>query len=130
MSEELLRRVAELEAELARRVDAARVERFLDSLVENLPVMVFVKDAANLRFVRINKAELDFLGISKERLIGRNDHDFFPKEEADFFTDKDRAVLAAGQLLDIPEEPIQTDRGTFILHTKKIPLYDDQGRPE
>src|SRR5258706_1397321 len=106
------------------------IERFLDSLVENIPIMIFVKDAANLRFVRVNKAETDMLGIPPERLIGRNDYDLFPKQEADFFTSKDRMVLASGQLLDIPEEPIETDRGTFILHTKKIPLLDEQGRPQ
>jgi two-component system NtrC family sensor kinase len=106
------------------------IERFLDSLVENIPIMIFVKDAANLRFVRVNKAETDMLGIPRERLIGRNDYDLFPRQEADFFTSKDRMVLQSGQLLDIPEEPIDTDKGTYILHTKKIPLLDEQGRPQ
>src|SRR2546423_4434801 len=106
------------------------IERFLDSLVENIPIMIFVKDAANLRFVRVNKAETDMLGIPRERLIGRNDYDLFPKQEADFFTSKDRMVLQSGELLDIPEEPIDTDKGTYILHTKKIPLLDEQGRPQ
>src|SRR4051794_26768327 len=88
-TDELLRRVAELEAELARRADPGQLERFLDSIVENIPVMVFVKDAAELRFVRVNKAEVAMLGMPPERLIGRNDYDLFPKEEADFFTEKD-----------------------------------------
>jgi two-component system NtrC family sensor kinase len=110
--------------------DGGLRERFLESLVENIPVMIFVKDAHDLRFVRVNRAETEMLGIPRERLIGRNDYDLFPREEADFFTDKDRTVLQSGQLLDIPEEPIETDRGTFILHTKKIPLLDEQGRPQ
>jgi signal transduction histidine kinase len=65
-----------------------------------------------------------------EQLLGRNDHDLFPKEEADFFNDMDRKVLDGGQLLDIPEEPIQTNKGMLILHTKKIPLLDENGRPQ
>jgi PAS domain S-box-containing protein len=109
--------------------DAGLRERFLESLVENIPVMIFVKDAHDLRFVRVNKAETDLLGIPRERLIGHNDYDLFPREEADFFTSKDRMVLESGKLLDIPEEPIETDRGLLILHTKKIPLLDEQGRP-
>jgi two-component system NtrC family sensor kinase len=105
-------------------------ERFLDSVVEHMPAMIFVKDAADLRFVLVNRAELDMLGMERDELIGRNDHDLFPKEEADFFTSKDRSVLASGQLLDIPEEPIQTHHGLIYLHTKKIPLLDEQGGPQ
>ena len=123
----LRQRVADLELELAQRADA---ERFLRSVVENVPVMVFVKDAARLQFVRVNKAEEQILGLTREQLIGRTDYDFFPKDEADFFVGNDRKVLAEGNLLDIPEETIQTSRGTLTLHTKKIPLLDDEGRPK
>ena len=92
--------------------------------------MICVKDAAKLRFVRVNKAEEEVLGLTREQLIGRTDHDFFPKDEADFFTSKDRAVLESGKLLDIPEESIQAATGMLVLHTKKIPLLDDNGKPE
>ena len=106
-------------------------QMFLDAIVENIPDMIFVKDADDLRFVRFNKAGEDLLGYFREDLIGKNDYDFFPKEEADFFTAKDREVLNKGTLLDIPEEPIETrHKGERILHTKKIPLLDKKGRPE
>ncbi len=39
-------------------------------------------------------------------------------------------MLESGMLLDIPEETIQTANGERIFHTKKIPLNDEQGRPE
>lgn len=104
---------------------------FIDSIVENIPDMIFVKDARDLRFVRFNKAGEDLLGHRRQDLIGRNDYDFFPKEEADFFTVKDRAVLESRQLLDIPEEPIETKyRGVRILHTKKIPILNEERRPQ
>jgi len=103
---------------------------FLDSIVENIPDMIFVKDAKNLRFVLFNRAGEELLGYTRADLIGKNDYDFFPKEEADFFTEKDRAVLHDKTLLDIPEEPIATgQRGERILHTKKIPILDGKGEP-
>ena len=129
-NDRLRRRMTELEAELALRADAEHAERFLRSIVDNVPVMIFVKDAAKLRFVRVNKAEEEVLGLTREQLIGRTDHDFFPKDEADFFTSKDRAVLESGKLLDIPEESIQAATGMLVLHTKKIPLLDDNGKPQ
>ena len=108
-----------------------RSQTFITSVVENLPNMIFVKDAKDLKFVRVNKAGEDLLGHSREVLIGKSDYDFSPKEEADFFTAIDRQVLKTCSLLDIPEEPIETkDQGRRILHTKKIPICDDTGEPQ
>lgn len=124
-SEELERLVLARSAELAKSLD------FLDSLIENLPLMVFVKDAKTLRFVRFNKAGENLIGFSRNDMLGRNDYDFFPKEQADFFTGKDRAVLLGKTIVDIPEESIETKYlGTRILHTKKIPVLGPDGNPE
>ncbi len=107
-----------------------RNEWFLNAIIENIPDMIFVKNAGDLHFVSFNKAGEDILGYSRDELISKNDYDFFPKEEADFFIKKDREVLNGGRLVDIPEEPIKTrKRGTRILHTKKIPIHDDSGEP-
>ena len=103
--------------------------RFLDSIVENIPDMVFVKEAKELRFVRLNKAGEELLGRGRRDMLGKNDHDLFPKEEADFFNAKDREVLAGGRLLDIPVEPLQGAGGIRLVHTKKIPLLGPAGEP-
>lgn len=102
---------------------------FLDSLVEAMPAMVFVKDATNLAFVRFNRAGEELLGWRREDLIGKSDYDFFPKAQADAFIARDREALAKGELVIIPEEPIETRRGSRYLYTKKIPVLNAQGRP-
>ncbi len=113
-----------------RSAEATGANRFLESLVQNIPHMIFVKDARDLRFVRINRAGELLTGLTQERIAGKSDHDFFPPEEADFFVAKDRQVLESREILDIPEEEILTaDRGLRLLHTKKIPLLDASGRP-
>jgi PAS domain S-box-containing protein len=101
--------------------------RFLDSIVENIPHMVFVKDASTLRFVRFNRAGEQLLGLSQDQLIGKCDHDLFPTDQADFFVDQDRRVLAQQGIVTIEQEPIETAIGTRWLRTKKIPVFDDQG---
>ena len=107
-----------------------RSQTFLDSIIENIPDMVFVKDAAELRFVRFNRAGEELIGRSREELLGRCDHDLFPAEQADAFVAADRGVLARGELLDIPEEEIDTvAQGRRVLHTKKIPVPGPDGRP-
>jgi PAS domain S-box-containing protein len=107
-----------------------RINLFLAAILDNIPDMVFVKDAIHLRFVRFNKAGERLLGLTTADMLKKNDYDFFPKKQADFFTAKDRAVLASGKLLNIPEEPIQTkEQGERWLHTKKIPILGEDGKP-
>ena len=90
----LLRRSLRYAVERKRaEVELRTSEVFLESIVENIPHMIFVKDASELRFVRFNKAGEELLGHTRQNLIGKSDYELFPKEEADFFTGADRDVL-------------------------------------
>jgi PAS domain S-box-containing protein len=104
--------------------------RFLDSVLENLPNMVFVKDAEELRFVRFNRAGEELIGLSRDDLIGKNDYDLFSEPAADAFVGKDREVLASADVVDIPEEPLDTvTNGRRLLHTRKVAIRGEQGEP-
>ncbi len=104
-------------------------ERELDSIVENIPNVLFVKDAATLRFVRFNRAGEQMMGISRDQLIGRSDYDLVPKEQADFYTACDRLALASDVPLDIPEELNTSLTGTRTLHTRKVCIRGEDGQP-
>jgi PAS domain S-box-containing protein len=108
----------------------ARANVFLDSLFENIPSMLFVKDARELKFLRFNKAGESLLGRSRDELIGKSDYDLFPEQDADIFRAREQAVLDSGRLIDIPEESVLTrHNGTRILHTMRIPILDAEGIP-
>jgi PAS domain S-box-containing protein len=125
------RRLADSLSSMQSLRDLRESERFLDSVVEHIPNMIFVKDAQTLRFVKFNQAGEQLVGYSREELLGKTDHDFFPKEEADFFTAKDRRVLESKEPVDIPEEIIHNrSNEERILHTKKLPILDDGGTPQ
>ena len=103
---------------------------FLDAIIENIPLMLFIKESQSLRFIRVNRTGEDLLGWPKQTLIGKTAYDFWPKEQAEFFIEKDRETLTHGSVVDIPEEPIQTrHHGVRILHTKKVPILDTAGNP-
>lgn len=134
-------RTAELSAALAGQTaeiverqhaeEAVRAsEHFLNSIIENIPDVIFVKDAATLRFVRFNKAGEQLLGYRREELLGKSVHDLFPEPEAQFFDTKDRDVLRSRQMVDIAEEPVLTRRGPRLVHTMKIPIVDARGEPQ
>ena len=57
---------------------------FLDAIVENIPLMLFIKESASLRFVRFNRAGEDLLGWPRQSLVGKNDFDFWPRDQAEF----------------------------------------------
>jgi PAS domain S-box-containing protein len=122
-----LQRSEQLRAAEERAVQASSL---LDAIIENIPDMVFVKDADKLAFVRCNRAVEELIGKSRVDLIGKTDFDLFPGSEAEFFVAKDREALASGALVEIAEEPIHTKRGTRWLHTKKVPLLDHTGKPQ
>jgi PAS domain S-box-containing protein len=102
---------------------------FLDSIIENIPFMVFVKDADTLRFERFNRAVEVMMGRSRAEMLGLSDFDLVPPEQAKFFQHMDREALESRQLIDIPEEPLETPEGVRWLHTKKIPILGPAGEP-
>ncbi|MGI0492095.1 PAS domain S-box protein [Alkalinema pantanalense CENA528] len=106
-------------------------EKFLDSIIENIPNMICVKEAKDLRFVRFNKAGEELLGYPREALIGKNNYNLFAPEEADEFTAQDRAVLASQQVSELLENEIHTHhQGVRFLHTKKLAIADEEGNPQ
>ena len=56
--------------------------QFLQTLMETIPMPVFYKDG-NGQYQGCNKAFEEFLGIAKERLIGKTVYDVARKELAD-----------------------------------------------
>ena len=96
---------------------------FLDAVVESVPAMLVVKNGRDGRFVLINRAGEELLGVPREALIGRNDADFFPADQAAFFAEMDRKVLDSNRVWVIDEEPLTTPHnGERWLQTKKIAI--------
>jgi PAS domain S-box-containing protein len=101
----------------------------IEAVVENVPLMIFLKEATDLRFVIFNRAGEELLGYDRKALLGKNNLDLFPPEQAAHFMAKDREVLdGEAGILDIPEEPIQTARkGQRLLHTRKVCIRGPDG---
>ncbi len=132
---ELWQAVAQLELEISDRKNAEaelqHAQHFMESVLKTIPVGVVAKEVQELRLVLWNPAAEELIGFGAAEVIGKNDYDFFPTEQADFFTAKDREVLASGQIVDIAEEEIQTRQGeSRILHTKKTAILDADGKPQ
>ena len=105
--------------------------QFLEAVIEQIPAVVFVKDASDFRFILLNRAGEEFLGVSRQAIIGRTDHDVFPKDEANRFVARDREVLKSRQVGIIEEEPVHTPHnGLRFLRTRMIVVCDDNRQPQ
>ena len=103
---------------------------FLETLIDNLPDILFVKDAESLAYVRRNRAADEWLGVAPGSLLGKTAFDVYPEEVAARFHASDREILANGVPVDIPEEvSYLRTTGTRYMHTQKIPIFDTRGKP-
>ena len=100
----------------------------VESVLDNLPVAVFAKDATNdFRFILWNKKQEEVTTIRAEKALGKNDYHLFSQESADYFRSVDKAVLKRGSLMKVPEEIIETKNGREVhLRTVKIPVKDEE----
>jgi len=105
-------------------------ETQLKTIINTIPTPLFIKDAEKLKYLHLNNSFEKLVGQPKEKMLGKSDYDFFPKEQADFFVAKDRKVISSGKLEDIKEELIDTPIGVRVLHTKKITIDDLDGNPK
>ena len=86
-----------------------------------MPAPLVVKDGADGRFLLLNRAGEEMLGIPRELHLGKTGYDLFSKAQADLFAAQDREVMESGALKIIEEEAVETpNNGVRFLRTQKI----------
>ncbi|MCB0163398.1 MAG: GAF domain-containing protein [Anaerolineae bacterium] len=106
-------------------------KEMLSRIIDALPVGIFAKDVqSDYRFTVWNKKIEEIFEIEREKILGKNDYDFFDVTDADHFHYTDLSVMAEGEVVDIAKEEITTNRGDILAHTIKVPLYDSAGSPQ
>ncbi len=104
--------------------------RFLDSMIEHLPIPLYIKDAADLRYVRINRAEEALVGLTREEMLGKSPHELFTKDIADVIVAQDREVISGGVPVESPDHLFHSPtKGKRHLHTGKVPVFGDGPDP-
>jgi len=100
----------------------------LQTVIDYIPDHIYLKDRES-RFLLANRSLALWIGASRpEDLIGRTDHDFFPRELADAFRADEMRIFETGQSQISKEEQTRSASGQmrWVLSTK-MPLTDDTG---
>lgn len=98
----------------------------LDKIINSIADPIFVKDRRHC-FVLLNDSCCQFIGHPREKLIGKSDYDFFPKEEVEVFWEKDEEVFETGRE-NLNEESFTDAKGVvYYILTRKSLYQDPQG---
>jgi PAS domain S-box-containing protein len=113
-----------------RKIEEALREsrQLLESVLENSPAVIYAKQKDG-RYKYINREWERVCDLSRERVIGRTDHDLFPEEIAEQFRSNDVGVLETGRLTEY-EERVGTPWGEQLFLSKKVPLISPAGEVE
>ncbi len=111
--------------------ELSRTRAFLDAVISNVPTPIIVKDAADLRYLLVNKAAEKFFGVEAANLIGKTSHDVFETSVANDIRDRDLAMLNSGQEAFFDEHSVMTPAGeTRIITTTRLPVAGPDGKPQ
>jgi diguanylate cyclase (GGDEF)-like protein/PAS domain S-box-containing protein len=108
-----------------------RTEKFLNTIVENVPVSLAVKTVADGRYILANREIEQFLDLPRGGMIGKTVYDIFDKEQADDIAARDREAISTRQPVMREDTPIRTRRlGTRLVRSSRVAIIDDAGEPQ
>jgi PAS domain S-box-containing protein len=108
----------------------AESEDLLESVFQNVPVGLLIKDADNI-VERANNTYLNWYGLNSVELVGRRGHvikNFQSVEDVEVMSDQELQVMRTGktQIRQVERELVDGQR--HILKITKFPVHDKHGK--
>lgn len=108
----------------------ASQENFLESVLNHIPLPIWIKDPASLRLLAVNSAMERWLGRPREQLIGLATEEIFTAEDARASIELDRRALASRDVITAPADSrIGPDGRPVTLFTRKVAVRNPDGHP-
>jgi len=126
-------RTRELQLEVGERIRAQETlseeRKILRALIDNVPDYMYVKDT-DCRFIVANAAVARQMGAqSPDKLLGKTDFDFYPRELATtFFEDEQRVIRAGKAEINREESGLDPQGNVSQVLTTQVPLRDKNGK--
>ncbi len=111
--------------DITRRIEhenkVKEMNSILDSILNNIPVYLFVKDPGNeFRYLYWNRAFEEFSHIPASKALGYTDYEVFPNpKDAEHFRRDDLELLRTGERMEFIEEYVTAEGETRIVNTSK-----------
>lgn len=115
------------EADLDVTLKSLELERaLLKSIFDSIPDIIFAKDLDG-KYTIGNDKFAELFGRASKDIVGKTDYEIFPKDLADFFREKDKIALSAGEAQRNEEEVAYPDGRKAQLDTQKTAIRAPDG---
>jgi len=109
----------------ARTAELRRQTRYLRTLIDTLPLWVWLKDTGS-RYLAVNQAKAVACGRSVDEMVGKSDQELWPPEFAGPTHADDTEVIATRQRATV-EHSIASANGPVWMETYRAPVLDEDG---
>ncbi|QOZ54533.1 diguanylate cyclase [Bradyrhizobium sp. CCBAU 53338] len=112
--------------------DLLRAREFLDSIIENIPIAVFAKDARDSRYILLNRAGEEYYGMPRDEMLGKTPEQLFPDDVARFVDEQDRRVVETGSpmVLEGHRLKVGVNGRDRVVNSRKLLVRDSNGAPQ
>jgi diguanylate cyclase (GGDEF)-like protein/PAS domain S-box-containing protein len=110
--------------------DRDRNQAFLNTIIDNIPITIFVKEPREQRYMLVNRAAEQLWGLPRDTVIGKTARDVFPKAMADMVEAHDHEVLETKSERIYEMQSLETRSGTRLARVRRHVILGDKGEPQ
>jgi diguanylate cyclase (GGDEF)-like protein/PAS domain S-box-containing protein len=108
-----------------------RTRTFLDTIINNVPSNIVVKELPSFRYLLVNRAGEKQFDLPREQMIGKTAAEVFPKATADLIHARDLDLLKSGQDQHANEHTIITPNDAIrVVTTTRLAVKGEDGKPQ
>ncbi len=109
-----------------RTAEVKRARDLLDSVVENLPDTLLLKESTGdgFRYILMNAAGERLIGRQRGEVLGKAECDLFPADEAAAIVDSNKSVIESGRARTFSDRKLTTPTGVRSVETRMVPIMD------
>ncbi len=104
---------------------------FLNTIIENVPSPIIVKDIPELRYLLINNAAEKLLGVDRAAMLNKTAAEIMPLASAKKIEAEDKKIISLGKSMFFDEHTIATPgNGSRIVTATRLPVMGSDGEPQ
>ena len=128
----LLRKISfkkKLFQQLSEKQGPLSPSNLLNTLMFNMPDFIYIKDTESRFLLASQKLAKVLKQESAEEVLGKTDHDFYPRKLADDFKKTEIEIIASGKpVYNLEEDGIDEHGNKIKVSTSKIPIRNKEGK--
>ena len=123
----LILTLMDVDARRSSEDELRRVRNYLDLVVENLPVLVSVREAETGRFVSLNRAGETLTGLTRKQVIGRTWGEIYARPFAELYNELDRKAVGTRTQVERPRDVmLRADGKRLTVNQRVVPLFESK----